>query len=434
MASEYDDLATGELPRISLDDTGGPPRPRRFRSFRLTLKLLLIVVVVYVALATVVPGVRQAASELKSVNPILVLIGLGLEIAALYAYTLLTKAALGDAEDTLSAWRLFRIQMSTKALSSIVPGGSAAGSALGYRLMTLSGVPGPDAGFALATAGLGSAVVLNVLFWISLIISIPIRGVNGGYTAAAVFGVLLMGFAAMLIFGLLEGQGRAERLLRWIARKMRLNEDRAAAGVRHVGGRLEELASDRQLLGRVVGWAAANWLLDAAALWVFLRAFGVATDLDALLVAFGLVNVLAVIPLTPGGLGVIDVALPSALVRFGLSRSTALLGVATWRLAQFFFPIVLGGLLYASLRVGPWSIHRRERLRRLRDLAADEALNPERAFDFAVRFGRRPVHPPIAAEAPTQPLHAPNVPSDRSSPPPNAVPRIVHQEPLDDDR
>ena len=58
--------------------------------------------------------------------------------------------------------RLFRIQLSTKALSSIVPGGSAAGSALAYRLMTLSGVNGPDAGFALATAGLGSAVVLNL--------------------------------------------------------------------------------------------------------------------------------------------------------------------------------------------------------------------------------------------------------------------------------
>ena len=109
--------------------------------------------------------------------------------------------------------------------------------------------------------------------------------------------------------------------------------------------------------------------------------------------SFGLVNVLAVIPLTPGGLGVIDVALPSALVGFGLTRSTAVLGVATYRLAQFFFPIVLGGVLYASLRVGPWSIERRERLKRLRDLAADEASNPERAFDFAVRFGHRPGRP-----------------------------------------
>ena len=380
----------------SLDDTGGPPRPRRFRRFRLTLKLLLFLGVIYFAIVTVVPGVRNAASELADVNPVFLGLGLSLEILALYAYTLLTRAALGEARHFISSFRLFRIQMSTKALSSIVPGGSAAGSALGYRLMTLSGVPGPDAGFALATAGLGSAVVLNLLFWMALIISIPIRGVNPGYASGAIAGVVLMGVAAVIVIGLLEGQGLAERVLRWGARKLRLNEDRAAAGVRYIGSRLEDLAADRSLLLRVFGWAAANWLLDAAALWVFLRAFGATTDIDALLVAFGLVNVLAVVPITPGGLGIIEVALPSALVGFGLTRATAVLGVATWRLAQFFFPIVLGGVAYASLRFGPWSIERRDRLQRLRDIAAHESETNETSFDFAVRFGRR--RPPQSDE------------------------------------
>ncbi len=395
MEANGDDLRTGDLPALSPDDTGGPPRPPRFRRFRLTLKLLVLVLVVYFAIVTVVPGVRKAIGELRHVNPFLLAIGFGLEIAALYAYSLLTRAAIGPNGAHISPTRLFRIQMSTKALSSIVPGGSAAGSALGYRLMTLSGVPGPDAGFALATAGLGSAVVLNLVFWIALVVSIPIRGVNAGYATGAVAGVIVMGFAGVLVFGLLEGQTRAEKVLRWIARKLRLNEDRAAAGVRHIGGRLEDLAADRQLLGRVAGWAAANWLLDAAALWVFLRAFGQSTDADALLVAFGLANVLAVIPITPGGLVIIEATLTSALVGFGLSRSTAVLGVATWRLAQFFFPIVLGGILYASLRFGPWSIERRERLRRLRDIAADAASDTESALDFAVRFGRRGTPPPF---------------------------------------
>jgi putative heme transporter len=405
-----DPLATGELPRVSLDDTGGPPRPRRYASFRFTLKLLLFVGICYFALVTVIPGVRKAADELLDINPLLIALGFGLEIAALYSYSLLTRAALGESGRVVSSWRLFRIQMSTKALSSIVPGGSAAGSALGYRLLTLSGVQGPDAGFALATAGMVSAVVLNVIFWVALVISIPLRGVNSGYATAAIFGVIIMGFAAALVFGLLEGQTRAERVVRWIARKLRLDENRTAAGVRHVAGRLEDLGGDRQLLGRVVGWAAANWLLDAAALWVFLRAFGATVPADVLLVAFGLANVLAVIPITPGGLGVVDVTLTTALVGFGLPRATALLGVGAWRLAQFFFPIVLGGIMYASLRVGPWSIHRRERLRRLRDIAAEEASNPERALDFAVRFGRRPprADPPPTADPQRHPDREPH--------------------------
>jgi uncharacterized membrane protein YbhN (UPF0104 family) len=185
----------------------------------------------------------------------------------------------------------------------------------------------------------------------------------------------------------MEGQGRAERVLRWGARHLGLSEDRAAAGVRHIGARLEDLAGDRRLLARVLGWAAANWLIDAAALWVFLRAFGVSTDVDALIVAFCFVNVLAVIPITPGGLGLIDTVLPLTLVGFGLTSSAAFLGVAAYRLAQYFFPILLGGVLYGTLRVGPWSIKRRAPLQRLRDIATGPSTN-ERAFDFSVRFSR----------------------------------------------
>jgi hypothetical protein len=115
----------------------------------------------------------------------------------------------------------------------------------------------------------------------------------------------------------MDGSGRAERFVRWIARKLRLDEDKFAAVLHQVAERLEELISDRQLLRKVVFWATANWLLDAASLWVFLRAFGVSLSLDALLVAFGLANVLAAIPILPGGLGVVDATYLTTLVGFG---------------------------------------------------------------------------------------------------------------------
>jgi uncharacterized protein (TIRG00374 family) len=298
--------------------------------------------------------------------------------------------------------RLFRIQMSTRALSSIVPGGSAASSALGYRLLTLSGIAGTDAGFALATVGLGSAVVLNLLLWCALIVSIPIRGVNAIYGAAALAGVILMILAAGLVFGLMDGQGRAERILRWIARSLRFNDDKAAIVFQRLAERLEQLLSDRQLLGRVVFWATMNWMLDAASLWVFLRAFGVSMDIDALIIAFGVANVLAAIPITPGGLGYVDTSYIGMLVGFGAPARLATLGVAAYRFAQFFFPILLGAVMYLSLRVGPWSINRRERLIRLRDLAEEETQRGESRIDFQLRFPtrddtgeliRRPSHP-----------------------------------------
>jgi len=419
---------TGELPRVSLDDTGGPPRPRRVRPIRLTLKALAGVVVVWFFVLPLIPGMRKAATDLSEVNPLLLLAGLALQMLALLCYSLLTRAALGDSGSSISRLRLFRIQLSTKALSSLVPGGSAAGSALGYRLMTLSGVQGADAGFALATAGLGSAVMLNLILWIGLIVSIPVRGVNALYGTAAVAGIIIMGGAAALVFGLMEGAGRAERVLRWFARKFGFSEERAGAAVRQVGGRLEDLASDRQLLVRVAFWAAANWLLDAASLWVFLRAFGPAVDPDALIIAFGLANVFAVIPVTPGGLGVVEGVLIPTLVGFGLTRSEATLGVLSYRFAQYWFPMLLGAVMYASLRFGPWSIKRRERLKGLRELAAETELNRESALDFAARFGRRRPLGEVATGHPSTGGAAVNLPVVTAEPEEPTLPMEVPTE------
>jgi hypothetical protein len=377
-------VLTGELPAI--DTTEKATSPRRFR---FTLKLLAFAAVIYYFVIPMIPRFTNAASELRRVEPVLLFIGLALECVALYCYAPLMKAALGDAGEPLSHWRLFRIQMSTRALSSIVPGGSAASSALGYRLMTLSGVTGPDAGFALATVGLGSAVVLNMILWFALIVSIPIRGVNAFYGSAALAGVIVMGLAAALVFGLMEGQGRSERIIRWIARSIRVDDDKAAAVLHRVAERLEQLLSDKTLLGRVAFWAALNWLFDAAALWVFLRAFNITMDVDALIIAFGIANVVAAVPITPGGLGYVDAGYVAMLTGFGAVARRATLGVASYRFAQFFFPIVLGGLMYLSLRVGPWSIERRERLIRLRDLAEEETRRGESTIDFQLRFPTR---------------------------------------------
>ena len=380
---------TGELPRVSLDDTGGPPRPHRFRPFRLSLKLLAFLLIINYILLPLLPDFRKALRELRSVSPLLLSIGLLLQMVALLCYSLLTKAALGEAGHQISRLRLFRIQMSTKALSNIVPGGSAAGPALGYRLMTLSGVDGPSAGFALATSGLVSAVVLNLLLWFGLIVSIPIRGVNKAFGAAALAGIIVMLIAALLVLGLMDGQGRAERALRWIAKRVHLNEDRAGAAVRQVALRLDDLATDRQLLARVAAWALANWVLDAASLWVFLRAFGVSLDVDALIIAFGVVNVLQVIPITPGGLGIVEGAYALQLAAFGVPKTVATLGVASYRIGQYWLPTVIGGVLYASLRIGPFRIERRDKLERLRELARATDTNRESSLDFAARFGRQ---------------------------------------------
>ena len=361
-----------------------PRHHARRRALSRTFKVLATLIVVYFLILNI-PGLRNAVDQLSEVKPGLLVLGLVLELLALFCYSLMTRAALGPVGHHMTALHLFRIQLSTRALSSLVPGGSAAGSALGYRMMVASGVPGPDAGFALATAGLASAVVLNFILWAGLIVSIPLRGVNPVYGTAAIAGIILMGIAVAIIFGLIEGQERSEKILRSVARRLRLNEDRAGEAVRHIGGRMQELAADRALLRRLVFWASANWLIDAAALWVFLRAFGGSVPLDGLIVAFGLANVLAAIPITPGGLGIVEGTYVPVLVGFGLPRATAVVGVVSYRIAQYWLPILIGGVCYLSLRIGPWAITR-NKLEPLRNVVATMSTGDEDILDFSERF------------------------------------------------
>jgi uncharacterized protein (TIRG00374 family) len=166
-----------------------------------------------------------------------------------------------------------------------------------------------------------------------------------------------------------------------------VNREGVTELVHRVAERLRELGTDRQLLKRAAAWAAANWLLDAASLWVFVAAFGYRVSIVGLLVAFGLANVLAAIPITPGGLGVVEAVLTSTLVGFGTPSTVAILGVATYRLLNFWLPIPLGAMAYVSLKVDPGDPgdnvrqERKERwLRRLqRIMASMPGMNESRS-------------------------------------------------------
>jgi uncharacterized protein (TIRG00374 family) len=331
-----------------------------------------------------IPGFKKATDEVKGANPWFAVVGLALELLSLFCYSMLTKTALP--EPTPPTAQLFRIQLATRSVSSIMPGGSATGSALGYRLLTLSGVRSVDAGFALATVGLGSAVVLNFLFFIGLFISIPLRGVNPLYGTAAAVGIALLMFVAGVIVGLLRGQARAEVLFGAVAKRLRMDPDRAVAIVRHVAERMRDLLSDRRLMMRVALYAGLNWILDAAALWMFLRAVGGTLELDGLLVAFCLANVVAALPITPGGLGLVEGVYIPTITGFGLTRSQASLGVLGYRLAQYWIPMLLGAVAYLSLRVGPWSIDRRDRLENLRKLAHDSIRDDTDSIEWADEY------------------------------------------------
>ncbi len=377
--------------RFGFRSTPVQPAGRRRRRLAPTIvKVAVFLVLLKVFGMTALTRGREGFRQLFDVSPGLLIIGLGLEAAALVAYSVMTRSAI--AKNAPSLPTLMRIQLSTKALSNTIPGGGAAGPALGYRLLTLAGVDASEAGFALATVGLGSAVVLNVLLWVTMLITIPVIGYRPAYVITAMIGLVVMGLFGALIASLMRGHQSAERWVRNLASKVKwLNEDRLGELVRRLARRLEELLSDRKLLRQLVGWAMLNWLLDAAALWVFLRAFHVSVRPDTLLVAFCLANVAAAIPITPGGLGVVELTLVTVLGLGGVPAAVAWLGVTAYRIVQLVLPIPVGAVCYASLRFGRWKVDKEHNLQDLRAEAKPMVESQASVYDWFEMIDRRNV-------------------------------------------
>jgi hypothetical protein len=244
------------------------------------------------------------------------------------------------------------MELATTAVSHTVPGGTAAGTALGYRLLTQAGVQGSSAGFALGVRGIGSALVLNVLLWAALLVSIPTQGFDGRYTTAAILGSLLLTAIGAAVVGLLRAPHLTTRVLcRVLGPIPFLDAEAVPRVVGRLSEQLRDLVSDRPLAVRATTWAAAYWIGLGAALWVLLVAFGWTGHPVSVAVAFGLVNVLAALPVTPRGLGVLEAVLIPMLVGFGAPAYVATLGVISWRLLSFWAPIPLGTLAYVSIRL-----------------------------------------------------------------------------------
>ncbi|HEY2689701.1 MAG TPA: lysylphosphatidylglycerol synthase transmembrane domain-containing protein [Streptosporangiaceae bacterium] len=333
---------------------------------RLVILLVLALIVEYLVIPELV-GASKDLYLLGRVNVFWMIAGLILEAASLFCYALLTRVLL-PAEGRPSLSRLTRIDLSAAAVAHVIPAGTVGSAGVGYQLFTADGIPGTAVGVMMATKGMGSTVVLNVLLWIALVISIPLSGFRPVYATVAIVGAILLAAMAALILGITRGGKRAARIVRAIGGRIPgVGGERLEKIVLQASESVRDLGRDRRVLISSLTWASLNWLLDAASLWCFIAAFGRFADPVGLFAAYGIGNVLGAIPFTPAGLGVIDTLTPVLLVGFGLTRSVAILGVLSWRLVNFWLPIPAGAAAYISLKV-PRGANWRAMRRALSDL------------------------------------------------------------------
>ncbi len=106
--------------------------------------------------------------------------------------------------------------------------------------------------------------------------------------------------------------------------------------------------------GRSLGYAAANRMLDYAALVASLYAVGARARPSMVLLAYVISLGLALVPITPGGLGFVEAGLTTILVLAGVGSDQAVLATLLYRLVSYWLPIPVGAFAYAG-----WHLHLR---------------------------------------------------------------------------
>ena len=272
-----------------------------------------------------------------------------------------------EAASFASLWQLDRIalrakgwfaiacaQLTGNAVGRIIPGGGATSTAFTVTMLRRAGVDTGEAAAALAAStGLQIATALSLpLFALPAIAGgAPVSHslIVAAYLGVAVLVLLLgAGVTAFAADAPLELAGRtAERLINATIRRRR-----------PVARVPEELLADRDFIRTALGlrWpgalmaAVGNTGFDYLALLMALRAVGADPRPSLVLLAYAAAELLALIPLTPGGLGFVEAGLVGTLTLAGVSGPGALAATLLYRLVSFWLPIPAGGIAYVLFR------------------------------------------------------------------------------------
>jgi putative heme transporter len=294
---------------------------------------------------------RSGLTSFRQSNLGWVIAGFGAECVSMAAFALLQRRLLRAAGTRLTFGSLLAIAYTSNAVALAVPvAGSGLAAAYTQRQFRARGADAAPASLALLVAGVISTVAFAVLIAVGAVLS--------GNPAAAVAGLVTSACCAaaagVLVVILHSPRGRV-RLRPPVAHAIRLSQRL----VRRPAGDAATIAADLlQRLGSfdlglpavavTFGYAVINWVADLACLAAAVAAIGVAVPWDKLLLIWSAGAAAASFSPTPYGLGIVDLALITALSKAGLSAPDAVGAVLLYRIITFKIVVTLAWIVWKA--------------------------------------------------------------------------------------
>jgi uncharacterized protein (TIRG00374 family) len=336
--------------------------PHRYRAAtgtpRISIGRVLILSITGICVYLLIPKmteVFEAWDRLGRVDPRWLPVIAGAEIGSFVTIWMMQKLALPG-----STWfAVITTHLAGNAFNKITPLGGATGAAFQARMLADSGIPVATASSAMAAQSILGSVALGAL----PLATLPLLALTGtrapdelvasSVISGAVF-VLLTTIFIVLLF--------ANAPLRGVGRL--IDRVRSRFGRRPPTDLGERLVRERNEIRGILGsrWPMAvatsvgRWVLEYVALLATLIAIGASPDPVLTLFAITVAELLSLVPLTPGGVGFVEVGLTGALVAIGVNTQAALLATLVFRLVSFWIPLPIGlGAAYVFRRRYPRS-------------------------------------------------------------------------------
>jgi uncharacterized protein (TIRG00374 family) len=288
-------------------------------------------------------------------------------IVALALSVLLNTATYGPpwvaALPGLAYWRAERLTLASTALSTVAPGGAAVGMATSVAMLRAWGFRGRPVGLAVVVTSVWNQLVILGIPIIALAGVVAEGGRNHtleivAVIALVVFIAIVVGFAVGLSSERLARRigDRAARLASW-TKKLFGKAPVKWRGESFVRFREEAIELIRHRWFFLTVSTLAGHLTVFVVLVVSVRAVGIPNTEVTIVEAFAawaLARVLGSIPITPGGVGFVELGLTGALVAFGASNDEAVAATLIYR-----FLTVVPTLVFGLIAAATWKVGRR---------------------------------------------------------------------------
>jgi putative heme transporter len=356
---------------VPLDAVSAPAQPTKKSAWltwgRRALVTVLMVVAAYEAYQHR-SEIETGAKMLGHLQPGWLVVAVVAEAASMVVFARLQRWLLRAGGVQVPLRSMVEIVLAGNAMSTSLPGGAAWAAAWAFGQLRRRGSNRVLAGWVVLVAGALASFALFVLVAVG-------SWVAGGHGPVAGFRWVAAALASIpfiLAFGYVEARrsDRVHHLFVTSWQAICAHSSVARLVSRFTSKTVHDLGLVRP---GPAGWAeafvlaATNWLCDAACFLACILALGFAIPWRGLLVIYALTQISASLPITPGGLGVVEGTMAALLIAYGTRPTAAFAIVLLYRIISFWGLVPIGWGAWFALEIAqrsglrhrphPWAVH-----------------------------------------------------------------------------